>query len=181
MPISEELKAAIIEDLKEDRLTFAEIAAKRLGNPAKKAEISHIARAEGLSRKDRRGKSRKSYKPKVKAEKSPTIEPSEIITFGANERLSLIDLALTQLKLILPKSCYPKGMMEWTASLERLLTQRREEDQKGNEAESELLDKFVTILDNHANAISPKASRSLQPASGHPPDPPIRVGEERQD
>ncbi|HNR59158.1 MAG TPA: hypothetical protein PKJ51_11945, partial [Methanothrix sp.] len=43
------------------------------------------------------------------------------------ERLTLLDEGLSTLKAILPRSRYPKGMMEWTSAVERLLEQRRKE------------------------------------------------------
>ncbi len=181
MPIDSETKAAIIEDLREDRLTYPEIAAKRLGDAKKKITITRIAAEAGLSRKDRMGKSRRRYNPQGSSQKSTTRKPVKIESFDEKARLSLIDEALSHLKANLPQVTHPKGFSDWTAALDRLLTQRREEEPKGSQAESNLLTKFVSDLDNHANAVLAKAGRSLQPPSGDSSEPPIRISEERQD
>lgn len=156
MPISEEVKNAIIDDLKEDRLTFEEIAAKRLGDPKKKNVIGNIAQKAHLSRKDRRGKSRRSHIPKVTGNKPTSDKPIKVMTFGPETRLSLIDEAITIHKSLLPGITDSYKMDKWSAALERLLEQRREEEPKEGGKEEELLAKFTDALENHA--ISSKTS-----------------------
>jgi len=126
-PLSSEIRNAIIADLREGRLSFAEIAAKRLGDGKKTTTISRIAKKEGYSRKGNGRPPAKGSNRKV-----PTTEPQRMAeiklgTFGPEERLALLDQALSELKAILPKSRYPQGMMQWTAALERLLEERRKE------------------------------------------------------
>lgn len=124
-PISNETKAAIIDDLKEDRLSYGEIAAKRLGNAKRKGEISKIASKEGIIRKDRRGKPKRSFHPKVSSAKPVSNKPVKIETFDPKNRVDLLDEALTYLKASLPGIYSPKGFSEWTSAVERLLNQRR--------------------------------------------------------
>lgn len=125
MPISDDLKRAIIDDIREGRLTFAEIAAKRLGNPKRKGEISRFATSAGISRKDRRGRPKKSFLGKVSSQNSVPGKPIKIETFEKDTRLALIDEALSYLKANLPQIKHPKGFSEWTSALDRLLNQRR--------------------------------------------------------
>lgn len=181
MAIPEDLKQAIIDDLKEDRLSFEEIAAKRLGNPKKKNIIGNIANANGYSRKDRRGKSRRSHVPKVTTGKSSTAKPIEIVTFGPEKRLSLIDEAITIHKSLLPSITDAYKMEKWSAALDRLLEQRRiEEPTDPNDTEQDMLDKIVGALDQHAASVSPQASPSISGLPEDPPNPDVRLGEERQ-
>lgn len=51
MPIPDEIRAAIIQDGKEGRLSQEEIAAKRLGDKKKVGTISKILRKAGVSTK----------------------------------------------------------------------------------------------------------------------------------
>ena len=126
-PLPPEVRNAIIEDLREGRLSFEEIAAKRLGDGGKKPTVSRIAKKEGYSRKGKGRPPKKGYQPKVTIPKPESIAEIDFSTFGPEERLLLIDQALSELKAILPKSRYPAGIMQWTAALERLLDQRRKE------------------------------------------------------
>ena len=180
MPISEETEAAIKADLKEDRLTYSEIAAKHLGNKKRRGDISRIAAKEGICRKGRAGK-RPCFNNPVPQNKPESSEPVKIETFNEKTRLDLIDEALSYLKAGLPRVKHPKGFADWTAAMERLFNQRREEEPKGNQAEDDLLTKFVSDLDNHANAVLTKTGRGLRKPHANPPDSPLRVGEERQD
>ena len=179
MPLTEEIKNVIIDDLKEDRLTFEEIAAKRLGDPKKKNVIGNIAQKAHLSRKDRRGKSRRSHTPKVTGNKPTSGKPLKIVTFGAETRLSLIDEAITLHKSLLPGCTDPYKMDKWSAALERLLEQRREEEPKGNDKEDELLTKFTDALEAHA--LSAKTSGCLPGLPQDPANPALRLSEERKD
>ena len=126
-PLPPEVRNAIIEDLREGRLSFEEIAAKRLGDGGKKPTVSRIAKKEGYSRKGKGRPPKKGYQPKVTTPKPETIAEIDLSTFGPEERLLLIDQAISELKAILPKSRYPLGLMQWTTALERLLEQRRKE------------------------------------------------------
>ena len=126
-PLPPEVRNAIIEDLREGRLSFEEIAAKRLGDGGKKPTVSRIAKKEGYSRKGKGRPPKKGYQPKVTIPKPEAISEIDLSTFGPEERLTLLDEGLSTLKAILPKSRYPKGMMEWTSAVERLLEQRRKE------------------------------------------------------
>lgn len=155
MPISEEVRNAIIEDLKEDRLTFEEIAAKRLGDPKKKNIIGKIAEKANLSRKDRRGKHRKSHSPKVADTKPTSPKPIQIETFGSGTRLSLIDEAITIHKSLLANCTDPYKMDKWSAALERLFDQRRMEESGGNEKENEMLTAITDYLYVHSSQSSP--------------------------
>jgi hypothetical protein len=179
VPLPEEIKNAIIDDLKEDRLDYEEIAAKRLGDAKKKVTISRVAAAAGLSRKDRRGKSRRSYVPKVSAQKPATKRPVKIETFGAETRLLLIDEAITIHKELLAGCTDPYKMDKWSAALERLLEQRRQEEPKENGKEEELLTKFTDALESHA--ISAKTSGCLPGLPEDSANPDVRLGEERKD
>lgn len=162
MPISEEIKQAIIDDLREDRLDFEEIAIKRLGDAKKKYAVSQIAKENGLSRKDRRGKKRKSWTPKVVPQKTQSNRPLKITTFDPKTRLSLIDEAITTLKSLLPEIKDPYKMERWSAALERLLEQRRTEEPKDqNDSENVLLSKIVGSLEQHAEHLSTQASPSV--------------------
>ncbi|MCK9521042.1 MAG: hypothetical protein M0R74_18760, partial [Dehalococcoidia bacterium] len=104
-----------------------EIAAKRLGDGGKKPTVSRIAKKEGYSRKGKGRPPKKGYQPKVTIPKPESIAEIDLSTFGPEERLLLIDQAISELKAILPKSRYPLGLMQWTTALERLLEQRRKE------------------------------------------------------
>lgn len=126
-PLPPEVRNAIIEDLREGRLSFEEIAAKRLGDGGKKPTVSRIAKKEGYSRKGKGRPPKKGYQPTVTTPKPESIAEIDFSTFGPEERLTLLDEGLSTLKAILPKSRYPKGMMEWTSAVERLLEQRRKE------------------------------------------------------
>lgn len=179
MPLSEEIKNAIIDDLKEDRLTFEEIAAKRLGDPKKKNVIGNIAQKAHLSRKDRRGKSRRSHTPKVISNKPTSGKPVKVVTFGPETRLSLIDEAITIHKSLLSGCTDPYKMDKWSAALERLLEQRRTEEPKDNDKENELLSKFTDALDNHA--LSAQTSGRIPGLPQDPANPDVRIGEKRKD
>jgi len=126
-PLPPEIRNAIIEDLREGRLSFEEIAAKRLGDGGKKQTVSKIANQEGYSRKGNGRPPKKGRRPKVDTPKPENIANIDLSTFGPEERLLLLDEGLSTLKAILPKSRYPKGMMEWTSAVERLMEQRRKE------------------------------------------------------
>ena len=126
-PLPPEIRNAIIEDLREGRLSFEEIAAKRLGDGGKKRTVSKIANQEGYSRKGNGRPPKKGRRPKVDTPKPENIANIDLSTFGPEERLALLDVALSELRAILSKSRYPAGMMQWTAALERLLEQRRKE------------------------------------------------------
>lgn len=128
MPISSDLEQVIKADLEADRLDYEEIAAIRLGDPKKKYVISGVAKKYGLSRKDRRGKHRKSCSPKVGAQKHVPVKPLKITTFRQKTRLELIDEAITIHKSLLESVTDPYKMDKWSAALERLLNQRREEE-----------------------------------------------------
>jgi hypothetical protein len=132
-PLPPEIRNAIIEDLREGRLSFEEIAAKRLGDGGKKQTVSKIANQEGYSRKGNGRPPKKGRRPKVDTPKPETVADIDLSTFGPDERLLLLDEGLSTLKAILPKSRYPKGMMEWTSALERLLEQRRKETGAGGD------------------------------------------------
>lgn len=175
MPLSEEIKNAIIDDLKEDRLDYEEIAAKRLQDGTKKYIISRIAKKVGLSRKNRR---RNGCKSKVAPKKVVSVKPVKIATFDAETRLSLIDEAITIHKTLLSGCTDPYKMDKWSAALERLLEQRREEEPKENGKEEELLAKFTDTLENHA--ISAQTSRCLPGLPQDTANPDVRVGEERK-
>jgi len=124
-PLSNEIKAAIIDDLKEDRLSLEEIAAKRLGDPKRRGTISKIASKEGIIRKDRRVKPKGCFQSNVSTKKPISIKPTKIETFDPKNRVDLLDEALTYLKASLPSIYSPKGFSEWTSAVERLLNQRR--------------------------------------------------------
>jgi hypothetical protein len=129
VPISEETKAAIIRDGEEGRLTLEEIAAKHLGNKNKLGTVSKILKKANVKLKRSRGDRRKdTFSPKLSDKKTIPQAPLILESFDPEKRLELIDSALSQLKAILPKTNYSKGMNEWTASLERLFNQRREEE-----------------------------------------------------
>lgn len=120
--LPEETRQAIIKDLLEGRLDFEEIAKK---HSVSKGQISKMAAKQGASRKK---KKRNSFHTKVSTSEPATIDPIKLETFGPEQRLLLIDTALSQLKAILPKTNYSKGMNEWTSSAERLMNLRREEE-----------------------------------------------------
>jgi hypothetical protein len=126
-PLPDEIRNAIIEDLREGRLSFEEIAAKRLGDKKQKYNVSNIAKKEGYSRKGSGRPPKKGRDKKVVFPKPEEIADIDLTTFGPEERLNLLDEGLSTLKAILPKSRYSKGMMEWTSAVERLLEQRRKE------------------------------------------------------
>ena len=176
MSLSEEIKNAIIDDLKEDRLDYEEIAAKRLGDPKKKYVISRVAKKNDLSRKNRR---RNGCKSKVAPKKAASIKPVKIATFDQETRLSLIDEAITIHKTLLSGCTDPYKMDKWSAALERLLEQRRQEEPKENGKEEELLAKFTDALESHA--ISTQASRRVSRLPENPANPDVRIGEERKD
>ncbi len=177
--ISDELRQAIIDDLKEDRLDYEEIAAKRLGDSKRKMVVSRIAIKNDLSRKDRRGKPNKSNKQKVSSEKPSSNKPIQIVTFGPDARLSLIDEAITIHKGLLASIADPYKMDKWSAALERLLEQRREEEPGDPDGDEKLLAKFTDALETHA--ISTQTGRCLPGLSEDPPNPDVRIGEERKD
>ena len=170
-PLPPEIRNAIIEDLREGRLSFEEIAAKRLGDGGKKPTVSRIAKKEGYSRKGKGRPPKKGYQPKVTTPKPETIAEIDLSTFGPEERLTLLDEGLSTLKAILPKSRYPKGMMEWTSAVERLLEQRRKETGAGGadlEPDGYLEAVRLTAEDDwkeEAAAISMEAAES-QTANG---------------
>ena len=170
-PLPPEVRNAIIEDLREGRLSFEEIAAKRLGDGGKKPTVSRIAKKEGYSRKGKGRPPKKGYQPKVTTPKPETIAEIDLSTFGPEERLLLLDEGLSTLKAILPKSRYPKGMMEWTSAVERLLEQRRKETGAGGadlEPDGYLEAVRLTAEDDwkeEAAAISMEAAES-QTANG---------------
>jgi len=126
-PLPPEVRNAIIEDLREGRLSQKEIAATRLGSEKAKGTVSRIAKQAGITPARTRGQSIRSSKPKVSSPKPETIAKIKLETFGPEERLLLIDQAISELKAVLSQSRYPAGMMQWTAALERLLEQRRKE------------------------------------------------------
>ena len=170
-PLPPEIRNAIIEDLREGRLSFEEIAAKRLGDGGKKPTVSRIAKKEGYSRKGKGRPPKKGYQPKVTTPKPESIAEIDFSTFGPEERLTLLDEGLSTLKAILPKSRYPKGMMEWTSAVERLLEQRRKETGAGGadlEPDGYLEAVRLTAEDDwkeEAAAISMEAAES-QTANG---------------
>jgi len=174
-PLPEETRQGIIKDLLEGRLDLEEIAAK---HSVSKGQVSKIAKKQGLSRK---GKKRNGLQSKFPSEKPIPDALLKLETFGPEERLNLIDAALTQLKAILPKTNYSKGMNEWTASVERLFEQRRSEEPPQSGSEQEMLDKIVNALDQHAVSVSPKASTSLPGLPKDAANTDVRLGEERQD
>jgi len=177
--ISEEIKQAIIDDLKEDRLDYEEIAIKHLGNKTRKGTISQIGKKAGICRKDRRGKSHKSSTPKVSTEKPTTRAPINVITFTPDQRLSLIDEAITIHKGLLAGIADPYKMDKWSAALERLLEQRREEEPGDPDGDEKLLAKFTDALETHA--ISTQTGRCLPGLPEDPPNADVRIGEKRQD
>lgn len=179
MAISEEIKQAIIDDLKEDRLDYEEIAAKRLGDHTRKMVISRIAIKNGLSRKDRRGKHNGSNTPKVSQEKPKSDKPIKIVTFGPDARLSLIDEAITIHKGLLAGIADPYKMDKWSAALERLLEQRREEEPGDPDGDEKLLSQFTDALETHA--LSTQTGRCVPGLPEDPPNPDVRVCEKRQD
>lgn len=127
MPISQETKAAIIEDGKEGRLTQTEIAAKRLGSAKRVGEISRILKKAGVAAKPRGRPKSKTYTAKLSSQKPTSKRPIKLESFESDVRLELLDLALSHLKSSLPDIYSPKGFSEWSSALERLLNQRRME------------------------------------------------------
>ena len=130
--LPEETRQAVIKDILEGRLDFEEISKK---HSVSKGQVSKIAAKQGASRKK---KKRNGFESKVSTSEPITIDPEKIETFDSEKRLNLIDAALTQLKIILPKTNYSKGMNEWTSAAEKLMNLRREEEPiDPNETESD--------------------------------------------
>ena len=180
MPISGELKQIIIDQLKEDRLDFEELAVLHFGDKKYKYKISLIAKEAGLSRKARRGKHNGSSKTKVKSKKSTSNKPIKITPFGPETRLALIDEAITIHKSLLPSVTDSYKMDRWSAGLERLLEQRRMEETPHSDGEKEMLEKIVGALDQHAAIVSQKTSPSISGLPEESSNPDVRLGEERQ-
>ena len=125
MPIPDEIRAAIIQDGKEGRLSQEEIAAKRLGDKKKVGTISKILKKAGVSTKGRGRPKAKSFPGKLSDKKSTSKKPIKLESFESKNRLDLLDEALSYLKASLPEVYSPKGFSEWTSAVERLLNQRR--------------------------------------------------------
>lgn len=157
--LPEETRQAVIKDLLEGRLDFEEIAKK---HSISKGQVSKMAAKQGASRKK---KKRNSFHTKVSTSEPITIDPEKIETFDTEKRLNLIDAALTQLKTILPKTNYSKGMNEWTSAAEKLMNLRREEEpMDSNEIESDdYLDAVKATAEDdwkeEASAIQMEASQ----------------------
>jgi hypothetical protein len=125
-PLPPEVRNAICEDGRDGRLTRKEIAALRLGDEKKHGTVTRILKQAGIPSSRKRGQSKK-FHDKCSIPKPETIADINLEHFGPEERLLLIDQAISELKAILPKSRYPLGLMQWTTALERLLEQRRKE------------------------------------------------------
>lgn len=125
MPIPDEIRAAIIQDGKEGRLSQEEIAAKRLGDKKKVGTISKILRKAGVPTRGNGRPKGKTFPGKLSDKKSTSKKPIKLESFESKNRLDLLDEALTYLKASLPDIYSPKGFSEWTSAVERLLNQRR--------------------------------------------------------
>jgi len=125
VPIPDEIRAAIIQDGKEGRLSQEEIAAKRLGDKKKVGTISKILKKAGVSTKGRGRPKAKSFSANLSTKKSASKKPIKLESFESKNRLDLLDEALSYLKASLPEVYSPKGFSEWTSAVERLLNQRR--------------------------------------------------------
>ena len=84
-----EVRNAIIEDLREGRLSFEEIAAKRLGDGRKTGTISKIAKKEGLSRGVKTPSKRRAFQRDLSSQKAQSILKIKLESFGPDERLNL--------------------------------------------------------------------------------------------
>lgn len=125
MPIPDEIRAAIIQDGKEGRLSQEEIAAKRLGDKRKVGTISKILRKAGVPTRGNGRPKGKTFPGKLSDKKSASKKPIKLESFESKNRLDLLDEALSYLKASLPEVYSPKGFSEWTSAAERLLNQRR--------------------------------------------------------
>jgi len=153
-PLPDEVRNAIISDLKEGRLSYSEIALMRLGNANKKGTIANIAKKNDLRPPPRKKRSQKEFI----TSKPATVGKVNLKTYNPEARLRLIDKALSYLEDVLGKSRYPKGMMEWTSALERLLDQRRiEEPPTGDKAGAAAIIEFNELLRNEACSTEPEA------------------------
>lgn len=126
-PLPKEIKQAILQDLREGRLSLEEIAAKRLGDGKKVGTISKIAKKAQIPVGKQGRKKTQTFQQKLSNQKPIAFDDIALESFEPEVRLNLIDSALSQLKAILPETCDAKEIMEWSSALERLLGQRRQE------------------------------------------------------
>jgi predicted transcriptional regulator len=148
---------------------------------AKKLKIAQSTVSDYLSSIDQ-SKTKKAQPSGKKTDQSKTKKANLArIEYCSEKRIELIDRGMAHLEDMLPGIDKPSGMRDWFISLGTAIDKRRLEEPKGSQAESDLLDKFVSDLDDHANAILAKAGRSLPQSSEDPPNAPLRIGEERKD
>jgi len=185
-PLPEDVVQKILDDLNSDRykagnISLEEIAAIRLGDRKKGGTISKIAKKHKIQLR-RQGQSKKNpFQSKPSAKEPRSDKPIKIECFTAKARLSLIDEAITIHKSLLPGVKDPYKMEKWSAALDRLLEQRRIEEPPQTDSEQDMLDKIVGALDKHAAVVSPQASPSISGLPEDPPNPDVRLGEERKD
>jgi len=132
-PLPPEVRNAIIEDLREGRLSFEEIAAKRLGDGRKTGTISKIAKKEGLSRGVKTPSKRRAFHRDLASQKAQSILKIKLETFGPDERVNLCDTFLSQIKAMVPRITTPKGASDLSAATERLFEQRRKDEIGGDD------------------------------------------------
>lgn len=132
-PLPDEIVRKILEDLNSERyksgnLSLAEIAAIRLGDNKKGGTISKLAKKHKIQLRKQGVTKKKPFQSGHSSKETQSEDPINVECFTPEARLLLIDTALSQLKAILPKTNYSKGMNEWTSSAERLMNLRREEE-----------------------------------------------------
>ena len=132
-PLPPEVRNAIIDDLREGRLSFEEIAAKRLGDGRKTGTISKIAKKEGLSRGVKTPSKKRAFHRDVASQKAQSILKIKLETFGPDERVNLCDTFLSQIKAMVPRITTPKGASDLSAAAERLFEQRRKDEIGGDD------------------------------------------------